>query len=66
MLNKLTEDTDRLYRERFLRDKYGLQDIAVQPAADADVDPADQILMAEVVDDELNAEGRDTSTGEQR
>lgn len=66
MLAKLAEDADRLYRERFLRDKYGLPHVAVQPAPDADGDPADEILIAEVVDDELNAEGLDDLAGKQR
>jgi hypothetical protein len=58
MLNKLAVDADRLYRERFLRDKYGLPATDVEPTADTDVDPADQILIAEVVDDELASEQR--------
>jgi hypothetical protein len=66
LLAKLTDDADRLYRERFLRDKYGLPDDGVHPTPDADDDPADQILIAEIVDDELNVEGRDAGTGEQR
>jgi len=66
MLARLTEDADRLYRERFLRDKYGLPEAVVQPAPVTDVDPADEILIAEVVDDELNTESTDDGTGEQR
>ena len=65
MLVKLTEDADRMYRERFLRDKYGLH-LDVQPALVAAADPGDEILIAEVVDDELNAEGLDDLAGKQR
>lgn len=66
MLAKLTDDADRLYRERFLRDKYGLPEGDVQQAPDLDDDPGDKILIAEVVDDQLDTESPDDSTGEQR
>jgi EcsC family protein len=66
LLARLTDDADRLYRERFLRDKYGLADEGVQPTSDTHDDPADQILIAEIVDDELNAERRAADTDEQR
>ncbi len=66
LLAKLTDDADRLYRERFLRDKYGLPDEGVRPTPDIDDDPTDQILIAEIVDDELDTESRDTDTDEQR
>ncbi|GLW78035.1 EcsC family protein [Actinokineospora globicatena] len=66
LLAKLADDADRLYRERFLRDKYGLPDDGVQPTPAADDNPADQILIAEIVNDELDTEGRDARNDEQR
>lgn len=53
LLAKVTDDADRLYRERFLRDKYGLPEEGPQPTPATDDDPGDQILIAEIVDDEL-------------
>lgn len=66
LLAKLTDDADRLYRERFLRDKYRLPDEGGQPTPESGDDPTDQILIAEIVEDELNAAGHDADTGEQR
>jgi hypothetical protein len=56
MLDRLTTDADRLYRERFLRDKYGIP-APVLPAGPRSPDPGDTvdqvIPLAELVEEEL-------------
>ncbi|SES20944.1 EcsC protein family protein [Actinokineospora terrae] len=66
LLAKLADDADRLYRERFLRDKYGLPGDGIGNTPAADDNRADRILIADIVDGELDAEDRDADTDEQR
>lgn len=51
LLSRLTDDADRLYRERFLREKYGL-DLMV-PTDSTDAADSSTISIAEIVDAEL-------------
>jgi EcsC protein family len=51
LLANVTSDAEHLYRERFLRDKYGLGFIAV--TADPIDDPDDPIHIADLVNEEL-------------
>jgi hypothetical protein len=66
MLAKLIDDADRLYRERFLRDKYDISDADVQMPLDTNRDSDDEILIAEIVDDELTTEPLEHGSVEHR
>ena len=66
MLAKLIDDADRLYRERFLRDKHNISDTDVEMPLDTNRDTNDEILIAEIVDDELTTDPFDHGSVEHR
>jgi EcsC protein family len=62
LLSRLTDDADHLYRERFLREKYGLAlpaagdltDLDASPASGVtDIEDAEVIPIVQIVDEEL-------------
>lgn len=60
VLLSVVDDADRIYRERFLRDRYGF-DLEVVP--DAVDDEVDVIDIAEILDEEVVELGADGSEG---
>lgn len=60
LLHRLTEDADRLYRERFLREKYELD--AHVASGMTDVAGAETISIVQIVDEELERRDTDPAT----
>ncbi|MEU7524250.1 EcsC family protein [Saccharothrix sp. NPDC042600] len=60
LLSNLTSDAEHLYRERFLREKHGLETVEVAVAAEAaDLDEGDDAIhIAEIVEEEAADEQR--------
>ncbi len=55
----VTDDAEHIYRERFLRDRYGLPPHDVLPPTHDTIDDAEVIDVAELLDEELGLEGDD-------
>ncbi|MFG2021458.1 EcsC family protein [Actinomadura geliboluensis] len=67
-LRRITDDAEHLYRERFLRDRYGIEAEPDPVAADADADSRDDvdivdIVDAEIVEDDNERERREPAPG---
>lgn len=58
-LRRITDDAEHLYRERFLRDRYGIEVEPDPVTADADVDSHDDVDIADIVDAEIVGEGNE-------
>ncbi|WP_158587912.1 EcsC family protein [Actinomadura logoneensis] len=55
LLKRITDDAEHLYRERFLRERYGIETVADSSAADADSDEVVDIVNivdAEILDED--------------
>jgi hypothetical protein len=63
LLMSVTDDAEHVYRERFLRERYGLSARDVLPAAYETIDDAEVIDVVEVLDEELGQEGDDPDAG---
>jgi hypothetical protein len=59
LLMSVTDDAEHVYRERFLRERYGLSARDVLPATYETIDDAEVIDVVEVLDEELGQEGDD-------
>jgi EcsC protein family len=62
LLLSVTDDAERVYRERFLRERYGLPAHAAAPGSPASIEDADVIGVAELLDEELD---KDDDAGEE-
>lgn len=56
LLMGVTDDAEHVYRERFLRERYGLPAHDVLPAGQETIDGAEVIDVVEVLDEELDKE----------
>jgi len=61
LLSSVIDDADHIYRERFLRERYGLDLESVPGVVGDEVDVID---IAEILDDEAGEHGGDASSGE--
>lgn len=52
-LRRITDDAEHLYRERFLRDRYGIEVEPDPVAADADEESRDDVDIVDIVDAEI-------------
>jgi hypothetical protein len=59
LLARVADDADHLYRERFLRERYGLPvDAGWNPSAAAELVPLAEIIDAEIIEDTSAAEAQ--------
>jgi YbbR domain-containing protein len=59
MLAKVTSDAEHLYRERFLRERYGITAASPSASSSGAAGDSDSVAIVDIVDAELESEAED-------